>query len=213
MEFIQQFINVILHVDKYLAHIITTYGTATYAILFLVIFVETGFIVMPFLPGDSLLFAAGAFAGNDDLNLYSLLALLIIAAVTGDSVNYLVGRKLGRRAYNLSWVNQQHLDKAQHFYDKYGGKAIVLARFVPIVRSFAPFVAGIGRMSYARFISFNILGGIAWVMICVLAGYFFGQIELVRKNFELVVLAIIVISILPIIFEVLNSRRNSSNLH
>jgi membrane-associated protein len=140
-----------------------------------------------------------------------LLGLLIAAAILGDTINYLIGRKLGQHAYTLSWVNHQHLDKAQSFYDTYGGKAIILARFVPIVRTFAPFVAGIGSMPYLKFIGYNIIGGIAWVMICVFAGYFFGQIEIVKKNFELVILAIIVISILPIVIEIWNARRASAS--
>ncbi|WP_347988771.1 DedA family protein [Methylomonas sp. AM2-LC] len=211
MELIKQFIDIILHIDKHLANIINEYGALTYSILFLVVFVETGFVIMPFLPGDSLLFAAGAFAANGELNLLILLGLLMAAAILGDTINYLIGRKLGKHAYTLSWVNHQHLDKAQAFYDTYGGKAIILARFVPIVRTFAPFVAGIGSMPYLKFISYNIIGGIAWVMICVFAGYFFGQIEIVKKNFELVILAIIVISILPIAIEVWNARRTAAS--
>jgi membrane-associated protein len=212
MDFVHQFVDVILHIDKHLANVINEYGTLTYAILFLVIFIETGLVVMPFLPGDSLLFAAGAFSANGDLSVFVLLALLSVAAILGDTLNYFIGRQLGQRAYTLSWINPQHLDKAHAFYETYGGKAIVLARFVPIVRTFAPFVAGIGEMSYAKFIAYNVIGGIAWVSLCVLAGYYFGQIEVVKKNFELVVLAIIVISILPIILEVLNAQRKSKTL-
>jgi len=210
MEFIQQLIDVFLHIDKHLANIIGEYGTLTYAILFLVIFVETGFVVMPFLPGDSLLFAAGAFVAMDSLNLYAVLGLLALAAIVGDTVNYSIGRKLGQRAYSLSWVNHQHLEKAQAFYAKYGNKTIVLARFVPVIRTFAPFVAGISHMPYRNFILYNLLGGIAWVLICVFAGYFFGNIPVVKKNFELVILAIILISILPIILEVWKSRKKTA---
>ena len=207
MEFIQQLLDIFLHLDKHLAAIISDYGMLTYALLFLVIFVETGFVVMPFLPGDSLLFAAGAFAAKGDLDLTSVLGLMMMAAVLGDTVNYWLGRHLGQRAYTLSWVNRQHLDKAQAFYEKYGAKTIVLARFVPIVRTFAPFVAGIGAMSYRIFLTYNLVGGVAWVLICSLAGYFFGNIPVVKQNFEIVVLAIILVSIVPILLEIWKSRK------
>jgi len=211
MELIQHLLDIFLHIDKHLTNIISEYGELTYAILFLVIFVETGFVVMPFLPGDSLLFAAGAFTALDSLNLYMTLGLLSIAAIIGDTVNYWIGRSLGQRAYNLSWVNRRHLDRAQEFYDTYGGKTIVLARFVPIVRTFAPFAAGIGRMPYANFLMYNVLGGIAWVLICVMAGYFFGNIPLVKRNFELVILAIVLISILPILIELWKEKRKTKS--
>ncbi len=211
MEFLQQLIDIVLHIDKHLANIIGEYGMLTYAILFLVIFIETGFVVMPFLPGDSLLFAAGAFVAMDALDIYAVLGLLSIAAILGDTANYWIGRTLGQRAYSLRWVNREHLDRAQAFYETYGGKTIVLARFVPVIRTFAPFVAGIGRMSYAYFITYNIVGGLAWVLICSFGGYFFGNIPLVKKNFELVILAIVVISILPIVFEVWKARRQASS--
>jgi membrane-associated protein len=211
MELLQQLLDVFLHLDKHLAAIISEYGVLTYALLFLVIFVETGFVIMPFLPGDSLLFAAGAFVALDSLDLYAVLGLLMFAAVLGDTVNYWLGRRLGQRAYTLSWVNTQHLHKAQAFYEKYGAKTIVLARFVPIVRTFAPFAAGIGAMSYRIFLTYNLIGGAAWVLICCLAGYFFGNIPVVKQNFEFVILGIIVISILPIVFEVWNSRKPLSS--
>lgn len=207
MELLTQLLDILLHIDKHLANIIGEYGAMTYAVLFLVIFVETGFVVMPFLPGDSLLFAAGAFVAMDALNLYSILGLLSLAAILGDTVNYWIGRSLGRRAYSMSWVNHEHLDRAQAFYDTYGGKTIVLARFVPIVRTFAPFVAGIGRMSYAHFIAYNIVGGIAWVSICSLAGFFFGNIPVVKQNFELVILGIVAISLLPIVAELIKAKK------
>jgi membrane-associated protein len=207
MEFIQHLLDIFLHLDKHLAAIISDYGMLTYALLFLVIFVETGFVIMPFLPGDSLLFAAGAFVALDALDLSAVLGLMALAAVLGDTVNYWIGRRLGQRAYALSWVNHKHLDKAQAFYEKYGAKTIVLARFVPIVRTFAPFVAGIGKMSYRTFLSYNLLGGVAWVLICSLAGYFFGNIPVVKQNFEIVILAIILLSILPIVIEVWKSRK------
>ncbi|MBD9357236.1 DedA family protein [Methylomonas albis] len=209
MDWLHYLIDILLHIDKHLANIISEYGALTYAILFLVIFVETGFVVMPFLPGDSLLFAAGAFVAMDAFNLPVLLGVLGFAAILGDTLNYWIGRSIGQRAYSLSWVNREHLDRAQAFYDTYGGKTIVLARFVPIVRTFAPFVAGIGKMPYRYFILYNIVGGVAWVLICVFAGYFFGNIPLVKKNFELVVLGIVLISIFPIVVEVWKARKQA----
>ncbi|OQW78750.1 MAG: hypothetical protein BVN35_03595 [Proteobacteria bacterium ST_bin11] len=209
MDWLHYLIDTLLHIDKHLANIISDYGTLAYVILFSVIFVETGFVVMPFLPGDSLLFAAGAFVALDAFNLPVLLGVLAAAAVLGDTVNYWIGRRIGKSAYTLSWVNHEHLDRAQAFYDTYGGKTIVLARFVPIVRTFAPFVAGIGKMPYSTFIMYNIVGGIAWVLICVFAGYFFGNIPLVKKNFELVVLGIVLISIMPIVLEVWKARKQA----
>jgi len=211
MELLKHLIDIVLHIDKHLANIISEYGMASYAILFMVIFVETGFVIMPFLPGDSLLFAAGAFVAMDALNLYLVLGLLMFAAILGDTVNYWIGRKLGQRAYSLSWVDRRHLDKAQAFYEKYGGKTIVLARFVPVIRTFAPFVAGIGRMPYGYFIAYNIVGGMAWVLLCTLAGYFFGNIPLIKQNFELAILAIILISILPIVIEIWKARKPTAS--
>ena len=211
MEFIQQLLDIFLHLDKHLAAIISDYGMLTYALLFLVIFVETGFVVMPFLPGDSLLFAAGAFVALGVLDLTAVLGLMMLAAVLGDTVNYWLGRQLGQRAYALSWVNRAHLEKAQAFYEKYGAKTIVLARFVPIVRTFAPFVAGIGKMSYRYFLTYNVIGGVAWVLICSLTGYFFGNIPVVKQNFEVAILAIIVISLLPILVEVWKSKKSVQN--
>ena len=209
MELVTYLLDVVMHIDKHLANIISEYGTVTYAILFLVIFVETGFVVMPFLPGDSLLFAAGAFVALDMLNLPLVLGLLSLAAILGDTVNYWVGRSLGRRAYSMSWVNHEHLDRAQKFYDTYGGKTIVIARFVPIVRTFAPFVAGIGHMSYAYFIAYNVVGGLLWVSVCSLAGYFFGNMPIVKQNFELVILGIVAVSILPIVIELYKAKKSS----
>lgn len=209
MELLQRILDVFLHIDKHLVGLVSEYGTLTYAILFLVIFVETGFVVMPFLPGDSLLFATGAIAAVGSFNLYGVMAFLMLAAILGDTVNYWIGRSLGRKAYNVEWVNREHLQRAQSFYENYGGKAIILARFVPVVRTFAPFVAGIGHMSYVRFIAYNIVGGIAWVAICTLAGYFFGALEVVKNNFEWVILAIVAISCLPIVFEVVKAKTQS----
>ena len=209
MDLVTYLLDIVMHIDKHLATIIGEYGTLTYVILFLVIFIETGFVVMPFLPGDSLLFAAGAFVALDMLDLPIVLGLLSLAAILGDTVNYWIGRSLGRRAYAMTWVNHQHLDRAQNFYDTYGGKTIVIARFVPIVRTFAPFVAGIGCMSYAHFIAYNILGGILWVSVCSLAGYFFGNMPIVKQNFELVILGIVFISILPIVIELYKAKKTS----
>lgn len=209
MELVTYLLDVVMHIDKHLANIISEYGAVAYAILFLVIFVETGFVVMPFLPGDSLLFAAGAFVALDMLNLPMVLGLLSLAAIMGDTVNYWVGRSLGRRAYSMSWVNHEHLDRAQKFYDTYGGKTIVIARFVPIVRTFAPFVAGIGHMSYAYFITYNIVGGLLWVSVCSLTGYFFGNMPIVKQNFELVILGIVAVSILPIVIELYKAKKSS----
>ncbi len=210
MELLHYLIDIFLHIDQHLASIISEYGALTYALLFLVIFVETGLVVMPFLPGDSLLFVAGAFVALDALDLSALLGLLSLAAVLGDTLNYWLGRSLGRRAYSLSWVNHQHLERAQTFYETYGNKTIVLARFVPIVRTFAPFVAGIGRMAYGNFIAFNVIGGLAWVFVCIFSGYFFGNIPVVKKNFEWVILAIVVISFLPVALEIVKSRKDQT---
>ncbi|MBK6646813.1 MAG: DedA family protein [Anaerolineales bacterium] len=201
MEIIKSAIDLFLHLDEYLQEIIVNYGAWTYGILFLVIFVETGLVVMPILPGDSLLFAAGTFAALGSFNVWGLIGLLIVAAVLGDAVNYSIGHYLGDRAYNIKWIKKEYLDKTHAFFEKHGGKAIFLARFVPIVRTFAPFVAGIGRMSYAYFATYNIVGGISWVVIFTLLGYFFGNIPFVKKNFELVIIVIILVSVLPMAFE------------
>jgi membrane-associated protein len=189
--------------------VIQTYGTQTYAILFLIIFLETGLVVTPFLPGDSLLFAAGAFAGLGSLSFWPLVALLIVAAILGDAVNYHIGAYVGPKVFHYPksrFFNPDHLRKTHAFYEKYGGKTIIIARFVPIVRTFAPFVAGIGAMSYPRFFLYNATGAVLWVMICTTAGYFFGNLPFVKKNFSLVILAIIFISVLPMVFEYLKHR-------
>ncbi len=211
MEIIRQLIDFILHIDKHLAEIIRDYGTLTYIILFVIIFVETGLVVMPFLPGDSLLFAAGAFAAlssNQDLNIWYLLPLLFVAAFLGDTVNYMIGKAIGPRAFSgkVKFLKKEYLDQTQAFFDKHGGKSIIYARFVPIVRTFAPFVAGVGSMNYGKFISFNIIGGLIWVLGLTLAGYFFGTIPIIRDNFETVVIGIILISILPPIIQYLRHR-------
>ena len=213
MELVTHFIDLLLHVDKYLDQIIQNYGTGTYLLLFLIVFCETGLVVTPFLPGDSLLFAAGAFAARGSLDLTSILLLLSVAGILGDSVNYWIGSRVGSRFFhktNSRFFNQAHLDKTHQFYEKYGNKTIVLARFVPIVRTFAPFVAGIGSMTYAKFFAYNVVGGILWVGIFVLGGYFFGNIAIVQKNFSLVILAIIVVSVLPIVYEFIKHRMERS---
>ena len=207
MAFLKDMLDIFLHLDKYLSGIITQYGTWTYAMLFFVIFMETGFVITPFLPGDSLLFAAGTFAALGSLNVWLLLTLLMIAAVGADTVNYWIGHFLGDRAYNVKWIKREYLDRTHAFFEKHGGKTIFLARFVPIVRTFAPFVAGMGRMSYGYFFSYNVFGGITWVALFTLAGYFFGNIPFVKSNFEFVIIAIILISILPMIWEAIKARR------
>ncbi|MBI5353715.1 MAG: DedA family protein [Chloroflexi bacterium] len=209
MEFVKQLLDLFLHLDEYLATIIADYGAWTYGILFAVIFVETGLVIMPFLPGDSLLFAAGTFAALGSLNVFYVAALLMVAAVLGDTVNYSIGHYLGERAYNIKWIKKEYFDKTHAFFEKHGGKAIFLARFVPIVRTFAPFVAGIGKMSYGYFITYNFVGGITWVALFTFLGYFFGNIPFVRNNFELVIIAIILISILPMVYEWWKSRREA----
>jgi membrane-associated protein len=208
---VHQIIDIFLHLDKHLQPILETYGGWTYLLLFLIIFCETGLVVTPFLPGDSLLFAAGAFAAAGSLSLWVLLATLLAAAVLGDTVNYWVGHFLGPRLLAMKVMKRQlikpeHLAHTHEFYEKYGGKTIIFARFVPIVRTLAPFVAGLGRMSYGRFMSYNAVGGVAWVTLCTVAGYFFGNLPFVKNNFSIVVLAIIALSLLPAVWEILRSR-------
>lgn len=209
MEILKNLLDLFLHLDEYLSQIITNYGAWTYAILFLVIFVETGLVVMPFLPGDSLLFAAGTFAALGSFNVWGLIGLLMVAAVTGDAVNYSIGHYLGDRAYNIKWIKKEYLEKTHAFFEKHGGKAIFLARFVPIVRTFAPFVAGIGKMSYAYFATYNVVGGATWVLLFTLLGYFFGNIPFVKANFEFVIVAIILISVVPMFVEWYKARREA----
>lgn len=210
MDFVKYLIDLFLHLDVYLEGIISSYGTWTYGILFVVIFVETGLIVTPFLPGDSLLFAAGAFAARGWLNVWLLLVLLMIAAVLGDAVNYSIGHYLGERAYNIKWIKKEYLDKTHAFFEKHGGKAIFLARFVPIVRTFAPFVAGIGQMSYRYFATYNVVGGITWVTLFTLGGYFLGGIPIVKDHFEYVIVIIVLVSVLPMVVEWWKSRREKA---
>lgn len=204
MAFFNNIIDFILHLDKYLSLLIQNFGIGTYLILFLIVFAETGLVVTPFLPGDSLLFAAGTFASIGALNVWWLFFLLSAAAITGDSLNYAIGKYMGPKVFrqkNARFLKKEYLDKTHNFYEKYGSKTIVLARFVPIVRTFAPFVAGIGRMSYLKFAFYNIFGGILWVGLLVFGGYFFGNIPIVRQNFSLAIIVIIILSILPMIFE------------
>jgi membrane-associated protein len=207
MEQIKFLLDLFVHLDEYMAKIIADYGTWTYGILFFVIFMETGFVVTPVLPGDSLLFAAGTFAALGSLNLWLLVGLLCAAAILGDTANYWIGHFLGERAYKVRWIKKEYLEQTHAFFQKHGGKTIFLARFVPIVRTFAPFVAGIGRMSYGYFFSYNVFGGIFWVLLFTIAGYLFGNIPFVRENFSLVVIAIILISMVPMADEAIRSRR------
>jgi membrane-associated protein len=216
MEFIGKLIDVFLHLDQHLNDIIGQYGIWTYLILFLIVFCETGLVVTPILPGDSLLFAAGTFAALGSLNVFWLFVLLSIAAIAGDTLNYWIGHWVGPKIFNrenVRFLNKKHLERTHGFYEKYGGKTIIIARVIPIVRTFAPFVAGIGRMSYWRFIAYNVVGGVAWVAVGVFSGYFFGNLEIVKKNFSLVVIAIVLISVLPMLVEYIRHRssRPSTN--
>jgi membrane-associated protein len=209
MEFIGQIVDFVLHIDVHLQEIIGKYGGLTYLILFLIVFAETGLVVTPILPGDSLLFAAGTFAALGSLDPFVLTGLLIVAAVVGDGVNYWIGHWVGPRAFSgkVRWLREDYLKRTEAFYERHGGKTIVMARFVPIVRTFAPFVAGVGRMHYGRFLAFNVVGAVLWVSICVTAGYFFGNLPFVRDNFSLVVLGIIGVSMIPLFVEWIRHRR------
>jgi len=213
MDFIQTVFEFALHFDKYLEVFVQQYGFLTYAILFLIIFAETGLVVTPFLPGDSLLFAAGALSASlntgGTLNPILLIVVLSVAAIAGDTVNYLIGAYIGPKVFerNSRFLKKEYFDRTNAFYVKYGGKTIILARFVPIVRTFAPFVAGVGKMDYRRFITFNVIGGILWVVIFITLGALFGNIPFVKNNFEIVTLGIVFISVLPMIVELLRARR------
>jgi membrane-associated protein len=210
MDLLPRIIDLFLHLDQHLGQLISEYGTWTHLILFLIVFCETGLVVTPFLPGDSLLFAAGTFAALGALDLWLVVLLLIIAAIAGDTLNYWIGAYIGPRAFrgDIRFLRKEYLDRTHAFYEKHGGKTIILARFVPIIRTFAPFVAGVGAMSYPKFITYNVVGAVLWVGLFVLGGYFFGSISVVRENFTLVILAIIAISVLPIVVEALRARRS-----
>ena len=210
MGIFELIIDFILHIDQYLNEIIQNFGIWTYAILFAVIFAETGLVITPFLPGDSLLFAAGTFAALGSLNVFILWLVLFVAAILGDTVNYWIGNKIGPRVFeqDMRFLKREYLEQTQEFYNKHGGKTIVLARFVPIVRTFAPFVAGVGTMNYSRFLAFNVIGAFIWTALFVFLGYFFGNIPIVRENFELAIIGIILISVLPMIYEWLKHRGN-----
>jgi membrane-associated protein len=210
MDLLRDIVDLFLHLDDHLSQVISRYGGWTHLILFLIVFAETGLVITPFLPGDSLLFAAGTFAALGALDVRMIVVLLIIAAIIGDTVNYWVGAWIGPRAFSgrVRWLRQDYLERTHAFYEKHGGKTIILARFVPIIRTFAPFVAGVGAMSYGKFITYNVVGAVLWVGLFVLGGYYFGNIPVVRQNFTLVILAIIALSVLPIAIEALKARRS-----
>ena len=213
MELIHQLVDVLLHLDRHLGAVIQDYGGWTYLILFLIIFCETGLVVTPILPGDSLLFAVGTFAARGALDLNVVLLLLSLAAVAGDTVNYAIGYRVGPQVFRNSgsrFLNREYLDRTHRFYERHGAKTIVIARFVPIVRTFAPFVAGIGRMGYGRFVAYNVAGGVGWIVLLVLGGYEFGNIPMVKRNFSVVIFVIIVLSILPGVIEYLRGRARAA---
>ena len=211
MEIISQVVDFILHLDVHLNTIIKNFGIWTYLLLFLIIFLETGVVVTPFLPGDSLLFAAGSFAALGSLNVFALFILLTLAAILGDTLNYWIGHFIGPRAFsgNTRFLKKEYLNRTHEFYEKYGGKTIILARFIPIIRTFAPFVAGIGAMNYPHFFFYNVIGAVLWVSIFTFGGYFFGNLPIVRDNFTIVIMVIILISVLPGVFEFLREKFKS----
>jgi len=219
MQYLEQMFNLVMHLDQHLKEVLGYFGPWSYVVMFLIIFCETGLVVTPILPGDSLLFALGAFAANGSLDLTLLLVLLPIAAILGDSVNYWIGMWIGPRIFrgeNVRFLNKKHLDKTHEFYERYGGKTIILARFIPIVRTFAPFVAGMGRMTYRRFMAYNVVGGFIWIFLFVLGGYFWGSIPWVKNNFTVVMLGIVFVSVLPAFIEFgrewLRQRKATRNL-
>lgn len=210
MELISGFVDLFMHLDRHLAAVIQGYGGWTYLILFLIVFCETGLVVTPLLPGDSLLFAAGALAATTSLEVGWLIPLLCVAAIAGDTVNYWIGHAVGPRVFRSGssrLLNREHLERTHRFYERHGGKTIIIARFMPIIRTFAPFVAGVGSMSYGRFLLYNVVGGVAWIVIFVVGGYLFGNIPVVKRNFTLVIMAIIVLSVLPGVVEFVRQRR------
>lgn len=214
LELLQKLVSFVLHIDVHLREIVANYGLWTYAVLFVIVFAETGFVVTPFLPGDSLLFAAGALCApaESQLDVHLVALVLFIAAVLGDTVNYWIGSRLGPKVFTREdsfLLRRKHLDRAHAFFEKYGGRAIILARFVPFVRTFVPFVAGVGSMTYRRFLAYNVIGGFVWIYFFTYAGYFFGTRPFVQKNFKLVIVAIIVLSLVPIVVEFIRARRGA----
>jgi len=212
MDFLLRLLDFVLHLDKHLSSLIQSYGLWTYLILFVIIFLETGLVVTPFLPGDSLLFAAGTFAAAKALNALWLFIVLSAAAILGDTINYWIGHFIGPRVFHQGksrFFKKEHLDRTHRFYEKYGAETIIIARFVPLIRTFAPFVAGVGRMSYWKFISYNVIGGIGWVALFVFGGYFFGNIPFIKRNFGLVIIAIIIVSTIPAVVEFYRHSRAS----
>jgi membrane-associated protein len=215
VELLATFIDVVLHLDRHLQVLVAQYGAWVYLILFVIVFCETGLVVTPFLPGDSLLFVAGTVAAAGGMDVHLLVVLLIIAAILGDTVNYWIGNYLGPRVFHYQdsrWLNRKHLERAHAFYERHGGKTIVIARFVPIIRTYAPFVAGIGAMSYARFVAYNVGGAVLWVVSLAYAGYFFGNLPIVKNNLTLVIIGIIILSIMPGVIEYLRHRSRPSEV-
>ncbi len=209
MDLLMQLMDLLLHLDKHLAALLTQYGTWIYVILFLIIFCETGLVVMPFLPGDSLLFVAGALWAASDMNPHALVLVLVVAAILGDTVNYAIGNYLGPKVFHWEdsrWFNRKALDRTHAFYEKHGGKTIIIARFLPFVRTFAPFVAGVGSMTYSRFLTYNVVGALVWVVSLVYAGVFFGNLPVIRNNLTAVILVIIGVSLLPLVFAFLREK-------
>lgn len=214
MDLLLKFIDIFIHLDKHISLLLQMFGGWTYLIVFLIIFCETGLVVTPILPGDSLLFGLGTFAAKGDLDPTLLIVLLSIAAIAGDTVNYAVGKFIGPKIFHrddVKFFKKEYLDRTHRFYEKHGGKTIIIARFIPIIRTFAPFVAGIGAMTYWRFITYNIVGGVVWICFFVLGGYYFGNLPFVKRNFTLVIIAIIIISVLPGVFEYIRHRRQAAS--
>lgn len=212
MDFFFHFIDIFINLDKHISLVLQTFGIWTYLIVFLIIFCETGLVFTPILPGDSLLFGLGTFAARGDLDVVYLLILLTIAAIVGDTVNYAIGKYIGPKVFaqnDSRFFKKEYLDRTHQFYEKYGGITIIIARFVPIIRTFAPFVAGIGSMTYWRFLSYNIIGGISWIVIFIMGGYFFGNLPFVKRNFTFVIISIIIISVLPGIIEYIRHRKET----
>jgi membrane-associated protein len=214
MDIILNFIDLFIHLDKHISTVLLHFGAWTYLIVFLIIFCETGLVVTPVLPGDSLLFVLGTFAAKGDLDPALLIVLLSVAAIAGDTVNYAIGKFVGPKIFHkddVRFLKKEYLDRTHQFYEKHGGKTIIIARFIPIIRTFAPFVAGIGQMTYWRFITYNVVGGIAWIVFFILGGYYFGNLPFVKENFTLVILAIIIISVMPGFIEYIRDRRETSS--